>query len=424
MATLLPSSHLLLALKCLIPIVMITNAIVRVNLLPFNIDQLIGSSSDELTAVILWHNTGPIIAIISSSAITAEVNSELTVSIISLAIGVFCIATVLISHSLFKKYLEVTPVNTVNPLKIIIQVLCYARKHKYPENRSALTYWEEEAPSRLELGKNKYGGPFTEEEVEDVKTTLRLLPLLIICAASSSLYGDNTQGIYSNNYGCGGSLKSYMSFVGTYILIVLLHQFLIYPCFYNYVPSMLKRIGIGMLLMVVINATLMVLALIGNYNSAPMFHCLTVYKVESNIEPQKWDIIDGIALALVWYSFNVVLVEFLQAQCPKSIRGTIVGLWLCFRDLRHYVNFALFLPFLIFMDPKFSLGRGFYFCLTEAMICLILLLIYVILAKQYKLRVRNFEINIHQIAEDHTIRNIEQDEEYWNNREISAEMSH
>uniref|UniRef100_A0A1X7SJY2 Uncharacterized protein n=1 Tax=Amphimedon queenslandica TaxID=400682 RepID=A0A1X7SJY2_AMPQE len=38
------------------------------------------------------------------------------------------------------------------------------RKHKYPENRSALTYWEEEAPSRLDLGKNKYGGPFTEEE--------------------------------------------------------------------------------------------------------------------------------------------------------------------------------------------------------------------------------------------------------------------
>uniref|UniRef100_A0A1X7VDS3 Uncharacterized protein n=1 Tax=Amphimedon queenslandica TaxID=400682 RepID=A0A1X7VDS3_AMPQE len=42
-----------------------------------------------------------------------------------------------------------------------IRILCYARKHKYPENRSALTYWEEEAPSRLNLGKDKYGGPFT-----------------------------------------------------------------------------------------------------------------------------------------------------------------------------------------------------------------------------------------------------------------------
>ena len=53
------------------------------------------------------------------------------------------------------------------------------RKHKYPENRSALTYWEEEAPSRLDLGKDKYGGPFTIEEVEDVKTVFRMLPLFI-----------------------------------------------------------------------------------------------------------------------------------------------------------------------------------------------------------------------------------------------------
>uniref|UniRef100_A0A1X7TP30 Uncharacterized protein n=1 Tax=Amphimedon queenslandica TaxID=400682 RepID=A0A1X7TP30_AMPQE len=66
-----------------------------------------------------------------------------------------------------------------NPIKLIVRVLCYARKHKYPENRSAPTYWEEEAPSRLDLGKDKYGGPFTEEEVEDVKTFFHMLPIFI-----------------------------------------------------------------------------------------------------------------------------------------------------------------------------------------------------------------------------------------------------
>ena len=52
-------------------------------------------------------------------------------------------------------------------------MLKFAAKHKAPVNRSALTYWEDDIPSRLDLGKSKYGGPFTTEQVEDVKTFLK-----------------------------------------------------------------------------------------------------------------------------------------------------------------------------------------------------------------------------------------------------------
>ena len=61
-------------------------------------------------------------------------------------------------------------------LFFIMQVLKYARKkqtNKYPRNRSALTYCEEDYPSRLDLGKDKYGGPFSEEQVEDVGVDFR-----------------------------------------------------------------------------------------------------------------------------------------------------------------------------------------------------------------------------------------------------------
>ena len=61
-----------------------------------------------------------------------------------------------------------------NPIKLIIQVLNYTRKHSYPEKRSAFTYIDEEQPARMDYGKEKFGGPFTEEEVEDVKTVLWL----------------------------------------------------------------------------------------------------------------------------------------------------------------------------------------------------------------------------------------------------------
>uniref|UniRef100_A0A1X7U0R5 Uncharacterized protein n=1 Tax=Amphimedon queenslandica TaxID=400682 RepID=A0A1X7U0R5_AMPQE len=88
------------------------------------------------------------------------------------------VSLVFVSHSFFKHKLENISL-IKNPIRLIVRVFCYARKHKYLENCSALTYWEEEAPSRLDLGKDKYGEPFTEEEVEDVKTVFHMLPLFI-----------------------------------------------------------------------------------------------------------------------------------------------------------------------------------------------------------------------------------------------------
>uniref|UniRef100_A0A1X7V4S5 Uncharacterized protein n=1 Tax=Amphimedon queenslandica TaxID=400682 RepID=A0A1X7V4S5_AMPQE len=333
--------------------------IVRVNLLPYNIDQLIGSSSGELTAIIHWHNIGPVIAnAIADGAYLFHITKNNMIIFMLVASSV-CIGVVLVSHSLFNHYLDTTSVNTVNPVKLIVRVLCYARKHKYPENRSALTYWEEEAPSRLDLGKDKYGGPFTEEEVEDVKTVLRLIPLVIVCTVASGLCYEYTQGLKL--------------------------EFLIYPCFHNYIPSMLKRIGMGLVLIVLINI-----------------------------------LYTGLAVIVIWYITYIVLVEFILAQCPKSMRGTMVGLWFCIWAIKGFIEYPLFLPFLHYMNPKVPLGRGFYYLFTRTIFALLCFIIFLLLAKRYKLRVREVQINIHQIAENHTINNIEQEEEYWRRNAIES----
>ena len=69
------------------------------------------------------------------------------------------------------KWLTVEPTSSQS-LQTIYQVLKFAAKHKAPLNRSAFTYWEEDIRSRLDLGKSRFGGPFTTEQVEDVKTFL------------------------------------------------------------------------------------------------------------------------------------------------------------------------------------------------------------------------------------------------------------
>ena len=161
----------------------------------------------------------------------------------------YAVSVVLISNYLFKHWLDTT-LNIVNLVKLIGQVLNYGRKNKYPRNRSVLTYWEEDYPSRLDLGKEKYGGPFSEEQVEDVRTVLCLIPLLIsvvglCCAHKSTIYSFSIQNKRSQFISCFVSKDSFYLLVA--VVLVLLYQLLIYPCFYKFIPSMLKRIGLGLI---------------------------------------------------------------------------------------------------------------------------------------------------------------------------------
>ena len=137
----------------------------------YNIDQLVGASADELSTVIYWHCFNIPLAFVVLQLCRCLTDTFILPSYI---ISGVLVSIVLVIHSLFKHWLENISLID-NPIKLIVRVLNYARKHKYPENRSALTYWEEEVPSRLDLGKEKYGGPFSEEEVENVKTIFHCL---------------------------------------------------------------------------------------------------------------------------------------------------------------------------------------------------------------------------------------------------------
>ena len=80
------------------------------------------------------------------------------------------------------------PLSSAGTYKLTLRVLKFAIAHKYPLHRSALTYCEDEKISRIDLGKSRYGGPFTTEQVEDVKTLLWILLIVVIsCVASLPL---------------------------------------------------------------------------------------------------------------------------------------------------------------------------------------------------------------------------------------------
>ena len=148
----------------------------QANVIPFGIDQLTDASTTEITSFIAWY-------------VWAFVSGRLPVDFIEKCLAGYKVFTPFLmsvfltvataSIFLFNQVLVKEPA-TQNPFKLVHGVIRFAIKNKYPRQRSAFTYCEDEPPSRIDFGKSRYGGPFTTEQVEDVKTLLRLLIVIVI----------------------------------------------------------------------------------------------------------------------------------------------------------------------------------------------------------------------------------------------------
>ena len=205
-----PSHAYLYVLACSIHGYTFGQALFQANAIQFGLDQLLEAPTPKLIAFIHWYywaqNVGSLVLfyVMASSVLILDVTDEKTNGTISKFLNgnvdnttfVLCffipmsiaVTAVLITFSTTKKHFYIQKAG-LNPFKNVYEVLKYSWKHKVPEHRSAFTYWEEDIPHRIDLGKNKYGGPFSNEEVEDTKTFLRILPLLL-CLFGYHLAGD------------------------------------------------------------------------------------------------------------------------------------------------------------------------------------------------------------------------------------------
>ena len=368
------------------------------NIIQYNIDQLVGASADELNSVIYWHVLSEPLVAFLFYLLQCLFYNKYFIMITFIASGV-SVSLVLVSHSFFKHKLENISL-IKNPIKLIVRVLCYARKHKYPENRSALTYWEEEAPSRLDLGKNKYGGPFTEEEVEDVKTVFRMLPLFIgfvVIGLSNDTYWSDVKSFTLPT--CLAVTDSQYYFCS--VILMLVYLFFIRVCFYKYIPSMLTRMSVGIFLAFIVTVSKVIIFVIKR-SHPDINHIGKLLFIPQTIQ--------GLSFILVY----PVSLEFTVAQSPVHMRGVMVGLWYATAwGIDYLINTALKFPF---NCESQYICTSFYYYITKSVLVLIILIVFVILAKRYKYRVRENEVNIVQIVDDHYQRYMEQEEQYNRDR--------
>ena len=370
----------------------------KANIVQYNIDQIIGASSSEISALVYCHSTG-IPIVFSLFELGRCLIDHRYILLITLLLSGVAASLVLVSHSLFKHHLENISL-IKNPIKLIARVLCYAWKHKYPRNRSALTYWEEDTPSRLDLGKEKYGGPFTEEEVEDVKTAFRMLPLFVT-TFSLGVTDEAYHWIFT-----GVSDITVMDcFVSTQFVKFLTTSFLL--LFYllvirlicrRYIPNILTLLTIGQVF-----AFLTLLCKSSILFLYPDHLTLNLpYSSKMLLLPQ---VLHAFTFAFIFPAS----LEFTIAQSPVHMRGVMVGIW--FAAMGFGFLFNINIKYLFGCENQY-LCTNYYYYLTKASLVFVVLTVFVILAKRYKYRVRENEVNIHQIADDHYQRYMEQEEEY------------
>ena len=398
-------------------IVVLGQAAFQVTAIQFGTDQLQGAPTDHISSFICWYFWMEILAILVTQWIAVLLAYFVQVKhftkIVWSLLEVCLFTAVLITKSCFKyNWFLSSEQGASNPYKLTYRVLKYAWKHKHPVQRSALTYWENSIPSRIDLGKSKYGGPFSVEDVENVKTLLHLVRVLVSLLGifiSSQLVEYSLQGVLWR-FTDANVHQSYPQALLTEAsldvvilgLLIPIHELVIYPLFHNYLPSMLKRVWIGAVLLVVTAGSILLIDAVGHKMKAFGVPCLHhSSSVTMELSPYLV-LIPKVLYGISYTIFTTSFVEFIIAQSPASMWGMLIGLYY---SLRVGIAGCLYLIFGYVLDFRTSrqgqLSCGLVYSLTFTAIALLSLIVFTIVAYKYKHRKRDDVVNVHIFAEEY-----------------------
>ena len=396
----------------------------QANGIQFGLDQLQDASTNEITAFIRWYYW----TYFSSRVMTEISHACMKKEYLLLGHLVVCVCTSIVITSTFTCHNVLIKEPVIqNPLKLIYNVIRYAIKNKRPRQRSAFTYCEDELPSRIDFGKSKYGGPFTTEQVEDVKTFLRLIVIIMI---ASVLLGEILTFNYKFNSHLSRALLhaqplipfskecyrvTFLTNILEYTAIaayIPIHEFILHPALHKYLPSIkiYQNFVLGMLLQIAKAFTLMAIDITARSKYIEQYNknitCL-LYANEHNdglssISLNGYLIIVSRLLQSV--SLTVLCingVEFLLSQIPYSMRGLMIGVVYGTTLIFTMTAYGIYWPF----TQHFAWGTNiisceFWYLVSVLLILLIFSGLLFVVGRWYKNRKREDVLpNEHIFAE-------------------------
>ena len=322
----------------------------------------------------------------------------------------------------------------VNPYKLVYRVVKFAYRHKVPLRRSAFTYCDEESPTRLDIGKHKFGGPFTTKQVEDVKAFWGILKILITIgpafllqtvmqtllpafAKHSNTFVNTTVHREVHLEGMTRHILISNGLLSPLLVVICIPLYLcwIRPHITYYIPGMLKRIQIALVVMVLSLICTFVMDVVVHVNNTEYANCmfkLEFIKTHISSDVPKFPsspplyqnayffTTQHVLTALADMLFDIAILEFICSQSPYSMKGLLLGIFFLTKNLFQGIAVVSIIPFgTVWKIESLSCGSGFY-----AMYILIGLLEFVLfscVSKRYKYRNVNEPSNEYRYAEEY-----------------------
>ena len=381
------------------------------NIIQLGVDQLTDASSTEITSFITWYvlilyASGITLQFATECIIYMQPNDELYyVKVLAIA---FFLTIVLCSDFLLHGWLVKEQV-IINRFNLILRVIRYALKNWKLKHMITVN---NQAPSCLDVAKQTYGGPFTPQQVEDVKMFLQLLKLVALCTflcCGIPLVEYAKQNIerhmqeWEGNYNLSGCYNRLTIRYGDYLIaisVVLLYEFLVYPFFNHCLPkiSIERKFLLGAVLFLMRILALLSLEIVvftdfdtKNSTETCIFTAQDEQKINIDISG-RWLIIPGVMSALSSLLFFQSGFEFIWAQAPTSMTGLLFGICYASASLSIIFQATLASPFLFVRRIPWQhipLTCGIWYFILQSLVVVIILAIIAVMIKKYKRRDTN-----------------------------------
>ena len=367
------------------------------NIVQLGIDQLTDSSATEISSFIMWYTltfyaSGFTVYFISDCVVDKYKLFEIKMLFVALCLTLALCSEIFFRHWLLREHI------TGKSIRLILKVI------RYTLSNSRLRYsfaTENELPSRFDIAKHKYGGPFMAQQVDNVRKFLWMLPIL---ASFGIVYGAITPLSYAKQKverrfhdwleargitGCYENLSIHYSYAIYVIVFVVLYEFVIHPLFHTCIPKVriTSRFLLGtVLLFLWIMSLLGIEAVTYHRNNGVKCTFTTYFEIRISY---KWLLTSGFLMGLSSFFLITSGLEFIWAQAPSTMKGLVLGLAYTFLGLGTSLHTLLLSPFALKMPVPVSwkhtkLSCRIWYFLIEGVIILLVLILLSVLIKRCK----------------------------------------
>ena len=374
----------------------------QINIIQFGVDQIPDASSTDLIAFSNWYVwvrcIGYIIAVFSVNCVSEKytVVAELLLPV--------CTTLALCLDYNFNHWLIKEPTSE-NPLKLIYRVMHYAWKNKYPRQRSAFTYSDDKRYSRIDFAKQKFGGPYTTEKVEDVKTFWRVLLIYILGSLFFGfIYGSlsaekfmrhhlrNFSSNLSSFKNCFQEEAVYNSGYFLIIAVVPLSELALQRFIGRL--SLFAKFNIGVLLVFISTVVYLSLEVAGHIKlgiNGTNIKCMLENK-DNDLLPLdfKWSILPECLHITADFLLLSTGVQFICAQSPYSMKGLLFGFGYGVYGFLLFMSDILLLSIIdiVKKSPPSRYGCGMWYLLSLSVVQLLVCILACVVSRSYKKRQR------------------------------------